>query len=40
MMIPKSERTYLLRKYAHNVTQYVIKLNNRPMMMSPPYHTL
>ena len=39
MKIPKYERTFVLKKYAHNVTQYEDTKNVSPMMSSP-YHTL
>ena len=39
MKIRKYERTFVLKKYAHNITQYEDTKNN-PLMMSSPYHTL
>ena len=39
--IHKYQRTFLLKKCAHNITQYGIKIKNKNlMMMSSPYITL
>ena len=40
MMMHKYERTFLSKKYSHNVTQYGVIKKYRLMMMSSPYHTL
>jgi hypothetical protein len=36
----KYERTFVLKKFAHNITQYGDKKFYSPLMMSSPYHTL
>jgi hypothetical protein len=41
MKIHKYERTFVLKKSAHNITQYGHKkLYHSALMMSSPYHTL
>ena len=39
MKIHKYERTFVLKKYAHNITQYEDTQKNL-MVISSPYHTL
>ena len=40
MKICKYERIFLLEKYAHNTTKYIVKYTYSPMMMSSSYHVL